>query len=88
MVRFFFIFSADIYDDTAFVHHDETVAKTQRVPHVVRDHKCCEVSLGDALLREFKNLFRGFRIQGRRVFIKQQKFRPNQSCISSVMDCL
>ena len=44
------LFSLDVHNDTAFVHHDEAVAETQSVAHIVRDHERREIALGYTFL--------------------------------------
>ena len=70
-----FFFAAHIDNDAAGIHHDEAVAKTQGIPHIVRNHEACQMVPGNDFLRQGKDLFGRFWIKGRRVLIKKEQFR-------------
>ena len=57
----------------ALVHHDEAVAQTDGVVHVVRDHQRGEVVLGDDLFGEIEDLGCGFGVKCCGVLVKQQQ---------------
>lgn len=42
-----FFFAAHIDNDAAGIHHDEAVAKTQGIPHIVRNHEACQMVPGN-----------------------------------------
>ncbi len=45
------------------MHHDEAIAKTKRVTHIVRNHEGCELLLSHDAICEFKHLFGGLRVK-------------------------
>ena len=57
------------------MHHDEAVAETQRVLHVVRDHERCQAALFYAVLRDVEDFFRRLGIEGSRVLVEEQELR-------------
>lgn len=60
MVSRFFSSPAHIDNDAAGIHHDEAVAKTQGIPHIVRNHEACQMVPGNDFLRQGNDLFGRF----------------------------
>lgn len=55
--EFGFFFSADIEDDLTIIHHDQTVANSDGVFHVVSDHQRGQIVFGDNFFRQIQNFF-------------------------------
>ena len=70
--------AAYIQDDAASVHHDQAIAKRQRMLHVVGNHQGGELCLGDRLGCGGHDDVGGARVKRRRMFVKQQSLRDTQ----------
>ena len=62
----------------ALVHHDQTVAQTDGVVHVVRDHERGQVVLVDDFLGQVEHLRGRLGVEGRSVLVEQQQARPGE----------
>ena len=72
------LLAADVQHDVAMVHHQCTVAQSQRVVHIVGDHQAGQVVFGHDLFRQFQHLVRRGGVQGGGVLVQQQQFRRDQ----------
>ena len=68
-------FAADVENDAALVHHDQTIAVGDGVLHIVCDHQSGQAVLPDDLITELQDLCGGCRVQRRGMFIQEQQFR-------------
>ena len=59
----------------ALVHHDQTVAQTDSVIHVVRNHERGQMVFVDNLLGQVEHLRGRLGVEGRRVLVEQQQAR-------------
>ena len=62
------------------VHHDQAVAKADRVVHVVGHHERGELTLADDLLRELEDLRSRLGVQRGGVLVEQQHARVGERC--------
>ena len=61
--QFFLLFAGYIDRDTPVVHHDQAIAVTNRIPHIMRYHKRGQAVFLDDLLGQFEHLSRRFGIE-------------------------
>ena len=72
------LFFRRLEDDATLVHHDEAVAKTQRLLHVMRDHQGREPALLDDALSQVGDERRALRVERGCVLIEQQNARVRE----------
>ena len=58
--KIFLIFTANIQNDTSFMHHNESIAVGNGVAHIVGDHQGCQMILVDDAVCGVQNLGSGF----------------------------
>lgn len=75
----FLFFRAVVGDDLAAAHHDETIAVTDGVAHVVRNHEGCEFLLADDVICRREDFVGRLGIEGRRRFVEEEDVRFLQS---------
>ena len=78
------LFSCNVKDDMALMHHDEAIAQADSIVHVVRDHKGREVILLDDFLGKGKDLSSGFGVKRRRMLVEREHLRLLRVAMSRV----
>ena len=60
------------------MHHDEAVAQTDGILHIMSDHDGRQRLFLDDTLGHVQDFGRGLRVKSRRMLIQKQNFRTNQ----------
>ena len=72
--KLFLFFSLNIQDDFSFHHHDQTIAMSNGILHVMGDHKCGQMITINDHFGDLQDLGRCLGVKGSCMLIQKQKF--------------